>query len=78
ANRELQPTTVLSHIASLYLDRRIDDFNGLVLPDEVEKVERIVEDMSTPYSLKAIHEALDREIAYGKIRLALAVIERID
>ncbi|MBU2018054.1 MAG: DNA helicase RecQ [Bacteroidetes bacterium] len=75
-NRKLSETTVLSHIGELIKDGRVDNYLHLISPLEMEKIEAVYLELSKPTQMKPIHDALNGEIAYGKIRIALSVFER--
>lgn len=74
--RGLQITTVFSHIAKLVEEGKITNIESLISTDEINRVkvayQQLQEEDKT--KLKPIFEALNEEIPYYKIRLALAKI----
>ncbi len=70
--RNLQETTVCSHVAQLIGEGRYKDWKKLVTPDEILSVAHVSKKGNG--ELKPIYEALDGTLSYGKIRIILAVL----
>lgn len=74
-NRGLKDTTIISHLAKLYADGKNVNLLKFVTKKEIDQVSNVLNDIKYEGALKPIHEALDGEIQYGKIRLALAYLK---
>ncbi len=70
--RNLNETTIFSHLAVLYERGEEVDISTYVSPDEVSQVLNALKYLEEPFKLKSIHEYFDGQISYNKIRLALA------
>ena len=74
-SRNLKPVTIYSHIAELIISRKLTDWSNYISVFEIESVANVISSSeSKTQNLKPIYEALNGEIDYGKIRLALAVL----
>jgi ATP-dependent DNA helicase RecQ len=73
--RKLRISTVMSHLAKLYLDGETVDLYQFVSKNDVHLVAKAKLALESPAALKPYYEYLDEKIAYDKIRLALAIIE---
>lgn len=73
--RGLKETTIISHLAKLYSDGKKIDLLKFVTQEEISQVEKTLKTVDYEGALKPIHEALNGEIQYGKIRLALAYLK---
>lgn len=73
--RDLQITTIYSHLAKLYTEGYPVEISLYVSDEEIERIAALLPLLEDPTLLKPIHDALNGEIEYGKIRLALTVIE---
>ncbi|GAA0756946.1 DNA helicase RecQ [Psychroflexus lacisalsi] len=73
--RNLKPTTIVSHLCTLVAKSKPIDLSELVSKTEVKMVENSLK--KAPYEgvLKPIYEELNEKLSYEKIRLALAVLE---
>ncbi len=74
--RELSETTIYSHIAKLFEDKKLTAVEDFVSPDEIEQIKLAKEKIETEtgeelQQLKPIFLELDEKISYGKIRIAL-------
>jgi ATP-dependent DNA helicase RecQ len=74
--RQLNPTTIWSHIAQLYLNGEPMNIRDFVTDGEIAKVKVVVEKMGKVTALKPVFEALGGNVPYHKIRLALAWLEK--
>ncbi|MFC5283156.1 DNA helicase RecQ [Pedobacter alpinus] len=68
--------TVFSHIAQLYINGDIDQLSQFVTEDEVMQVREAVQKIGETKAMKPIFEYLKEGVAYYKIRLALAILEK--
>jgi ATP-dependent DNA helicase RecQ len=73
--RNMQVTTIYSHLAKLFSEGYPIDIHKYVSKDEIKRIREIVQGMEDTSALKPIYEALNGEIHYGQIRLVLSVIE---
>ncbi|MFD2162466.1 DNA helicase RecQ [Paradesertivirga mongoliensis] len=74
--RGLHETTIYSHIAHLYINKKIGSITSLVSDDEVRIVQRAIEVIGETKALKPVFDHLQEQVPYHKIRLAMAVLER--
>ena len=74
--RGLHETTIYSHIAYLYINKKIGSMSSLVSDEEVQLVKKAIEITGESKALKPLFDYLQERIPYHKIRLALAVLER--
>lgn len=75
-NRNLQETTIYSHIAKLYLDGKDIDLYNFITKKEVGEVEKAKQKLENPEALKPYFEYFKEEMDYFKIRMALSIIEK--
>lgn len=73
--RNMQITTIYSHLAKLFSEGYPIDIYQYVSEAEVKRIREVTQGMELTNSIKPIFEALNGEIDYGKIRLVLSVIE---
>jgi ATP-dependent DNA helicase RecQ len=76
--RNMQSTTVFSHIAKLYQEGYPLEIENFVSKDEINRITQIVSEIGETVALKPIFEALNGEIEYGKIRLTLTILDRTE
>jgi ATP-dependent DNA helicase RecQ len=74
--RELNPTTIQSHLAQLYIENKWVDIGKFVSMQEIETVKKAMEVTGEKLALKPIHAHLNEELEYGKIRLAMAYLAK--
>jgi len=72
--RDLKPVTVYSHIAWLIKEKKFTEWHRFLTVYEIEAVAGALKNVNYTGELKPIYEALNEEIDYGKIRLAIAVL----
>ncbi|MCZ2101251.1 MAG: DNA helicase RecQ [Chitinophagales bacterium] len=72
--RNIQPTTIYSHLAYLYTKGEKIDLTRYVSQEEVETIEKAWIKTGKKMELAAVAEFLNTPIAYHKIRLALAIL----
>ena len=75
--RKLHETTIFSHLAKLVSDGYSFEVNKYISQEEVNRITQISNKIEHNNQLKPIFEALNEEIEYGKIRLALALNEKV-
>jgi len=76
AKRKLGIGTVMSHLAKLYLDGAAIDLYQFVSKEDVKLVAKAKIELKNPSALKPYYDHLEEKMAYDKIRLALAIIEK--
>jgi ATP-dependent DNA helicase RecQ len=74
--RKLGIGTIMSHLAKLYLDGETIDLYQFVSEEEVSLIAKAKIQLESPTTLKPYYDHLEEKIAYDKIRLALAIIEK--
>lgn len=74
--RNLSSTTIYSHLAYLYQKGENINLSKYISKKEILQVLEIIKTMEPPFVAKPIFEALNEEMPYHKIRLALAYYER--
>ncbi len=70
--RKMNIVTVYSHLAALYERGEAIDIQQYVTDEEIDKVLIVAKNVDVGDQLKPIHEALNGEMDYYKIRLALS------
>lgn len=76
AQRNLDFTTICSHIAKLIVDGNTLDTSSLINSEEIESIRNAIPNVETIEKLQPMFEFLNSEMPYYKIRLAFAIIER--
>ena len=74
--RNLGLSTIMSHLAKLYLDGVSIDLQAFVSDDEVSQIAEAKIKLESPAALKPYFEYFEEQMGYGKIRLALAILEK--
>ena len=74
--RDLQLMTVYSHLSQLYSEGKEVNLAKFVTPEIIKKVKVAFDKNERKFELKPIFEALDEEVPYHEIRIALALILR--
>ncbi|WP_339920236.1 DNA helicase RecQ [uncultured Flavobacterium sp.] len=74
--RKLGIGTIMSHLAKLYLDGETINLYQFVSEEEVSLIAKAKIQLESPTTLKPYYDHLEEKIAYDKIRLALAIIEK--
>lgn len=72
--RNIQSTTVCSHIAQLITEHKFLDWHRFVPAAEMERIVNAWHKTGKPTELKPVYDELEGSIEYGKIRIALAVL----
>ncbi len=74
--RNIQPTTIYSHLAHLYKKGENIQLGRYVSKQEMQQVLDLMRGMEAPFSAKELYGKLDETLEYHKIRLAIAYYER--
>jgi ATP-dependent DNA helicase RecQ len=74
--RNVSQTTIISHLAKLYVDGHDLDLSQFVTDEEIVKIEKAQVDLEKPNALKPYFDYFEENISYDKIRFGLAFIER--
>jgi ATP-dependent DNA helicase RecQ len=75
AERNLSATTIEGHLAKCIEAGKLAKFDGLVEGAEFVRIREAVDEHGTE-GLRPIYEALDEQVSYGKIRLAVAMLKK--
>jgi ATP-dependent DNA helicase RecQ len=74
AKRDLQITTVYSHLSQLYTEGKEVELEKLVATAVVDKVRVAFNALDREITLKPIFEKLNETVSYGEIRMSLTLI----
>ncbi|TDE27545.1 DNA helicase RecQ [Flavobacterium ranwuense] len=74
--RKLGLSTIISHLAKLYVDGADIDLNPFISKEEVLQIAEAQIKLESPNVLKPYFDYFEEKIDYGKIRLALAILEK--
>ena len=74
--RKLGLSTIMSHLAKLYVDGAAIDLNQFISKEEVSQIAEAQIKLESPNALKPYFDYFEEKIDYGKIRLALAILEK--
>ncbi|RDI50194.1 DNA helicase RecQ [Flavobacterium glaciei] len=74
--RKLGLSTIMSHLAKLYLDGANIDLSPFITEEEVSQIAEAQIKLESPNALKPYFDYFEEKIDYGKIRLALAILEK--
>ena len=74
--RKLSEATILSHFSKLYLDGIDIDLMQYVTEDEIYKIENAKIELDNPVAMKTYFDYFEEQIGYGKIRIALTILEK--
>ncbi|MFV5690227.1 DNA helicase RecQ [Flavobacterium sp. ZT3R25] len=74
--RKLGLSTIMSHLAKLYLDGAAIDLNPFISKEEVSQIAEAQIKLESPNALKPYFDYFEEKIDYGKIRLALSILEK--
>lgn len=74
--RNLGISTVISHLAKLYLDGIDIDVSQFISDQEVELLQKAQIELENPNALKPYFDHFEEKIGYDKIRFGLAVLEK--
>ena len=74
--RKLGLSTVISHLAKLYLDGVDIDVSQFISDEEVLQLEKARTELENPNALKPYFDHFKEKMGYDKIRFGLAVLEK--
>jgi ATP-dependent DNA helicase RecQ len=74
AKRDLQVTTIYSHLSQLYTEGKDVELEKLVEKSVVDKVRVAFNELDREITLKPIFERLNEAVSYGEIRMSLTLI----
>ncbi|MCD4793892.1 MAG: DNA helicase RecQ [Bacteroidales bacterium] len=74
--RNLQVTTIFSHLANSYTNGKDVDIKRLITGDELAEIIQAIKEKGTEEGMRPIFDYLNEEIDYGKIRLGIAFYEK--
>lgn len=74
--RKLGLSTIMSHLAKLYIDGTDVDLEPFISKEEVMQIAEAQIKLKSPNALKPYFDYFEEKIDYGKIRLALAILEK--
>ena len=74
--RNLGISTITSHLAKLYSDGHSIDFSSYITAEEISKIAEAKIKLKSPNALKPYFDHFEEQIAYDKIRIGLAMIEK--
>jgi ATP-dependent DNA helicase RecQ len=74
--RKLGQQTVINHLVKLYEEGKKVDLNRYVSEYEVQEIKKVHLGLNKTFQLKPIYDALDGEIDYPKINIALAILNK--
>lgn len=70
-HKNVAESTVIAHLVKLKTDGKSIDLSNLITNQEIDLVKNIVQNLKEPTGLKPIYEALNGELNYDTIKLAL-------
>jgi ATP-dependent DNA helicase RecQ len=73
--RDVQETTLFSHVAKLYMDNRFSDIDQFFTSEELSSVEKAIQKLDKQ-ELKPIFEELNGKVSYGVIRLCISYLSK--
>lgn len=76
AKRNLGLSTVISHLAKLYLDGVDIDVSQFISDEEVTLLQKAQIELENPNALKPYFDHFEEKMGYDKIRFGLAVLEK--
>lgn len=74
--RNLGETTIVSHLAKLYVDGNDFDLSQFVSDKEIIEIEKAQLELENPSALRPYFEHFEEKMSYDKIRFGLAFLER--
>lgn len=74
--RNLGETTIVSHLAKLYVDGNDFDLSQFVSDKEIIEIEKAQLELENPGALRPYYEYFEEKMSYDKIRFGLAFLER--
>ncbi len=74
--RKLGLSTIISHLAKLYLDGNAIDLSQFITQEEVDLIAKAKIELKNPTALKPYFDYFEEKISYEKIRIGLTIIEK--
>lgn len=74
--RNLGLSTIISHLAKLYSDGYSLDLSLFITDEEIKQLEKAQIELEIPTALKPYYDYFEEKMAYDKIRLGLAIIDK--
>jgi ATP-dependent DNA helicase RecQ len=74
--RKLGLSTIMSHLAKLFVDGKNIDLTPFISKDEVIEIAVAKTKLEAPSTLKPYFDYFEEKVDYGKIRLGLAILEK--
>ncbi len=74
AKRNIQVTTVYSHLSQLYTEGKAVDLEKMVDAATLNKIRDAFNELGRDIKLKPIYEKLEETVSYGEIRMGLTII----
>ena len=74
--RELKVSTILNHLVKKYEDGAEIDLHQFVSTKEMASIKKLREELGNPNELKPYFEALEENVPYEKLRVALAILNK--
>ena len=74
--RSLKPVTIISHLCKCYLDGKSVPLDQFISADELAQIKAQKALLGDPQELKPYYEALNEQIPYERIRIALTLLSR--
>ncbi|WP_281233442.1 DNA helicase RecQ [Flavobacterium gelatinilyticum] len=74
--RDLSPTTIISHLAKLYVDGHDLDLSQFISDEEISQIAKAQIELENPSALKPYFDYFEEKLSYEKIRFGLAFIQR--
>ena len=75
--RNLGIPTIISHLAKLYSDGHPIDWSIYISEQEISKIAEAKNKLDSPNALKPYFEFFEAQLSYDKIRVGLAIIEKV-
>ena len=74
--RDLSQTTIISHLAKLYVDGYDLDLSQFVSEEEVSQIAKAQVELENPNALRPYFDYFEEKMSYDKIRFGLAFLEK--
>ncbi|MNX64308.1 ATP-dependent DNA helicase RecQ [compost metagenome] len=74
--RNLGQTTIISHLAKLYVDGHDFELSQFVSEKEISQLQKAQIELEFPTALKPYYDHFEEKMSYDKIRFGLAFLER--
>lgn len=74
--RNLNVSTIASHLVKLYNDGKAIDFSNYISENEVKQLATAKKQLENPNALKPYYDFFEEKFSYDKIRIGLAILEK--